>query len=53
MMNWRKIKFYLSLHWIKLILAAIVIATLTLTAVILINGIRAWKEAEALSARNI
>ncbi|HAH20100.1 MAG TPA: hypothetical protein DCL49_04255, partial [Candidatus Omnitrophica bacterium] len=47
MMNWRKIKFYLSLHWIKLILAAIVIATLTLTAVILINGIRAWKEAES------
>lgn len=46
-MNWKKIKFYLNLHWIKLILAAIVIATLTLTGIIMVNGIKAWKEAES------
>ena len=46
-MKWRTIKFYLNLHWIKLILAVIIIATLITTVIILSNGLRAWKESES------
>jgi len=47
MMNWRKIKFYLNLHWIKLILSVIILATLITTIVIISSGLRAWKESES------
>ena len=46
-MNWRKIKFYLNLHWIKLILSVIILATLITTIVIISSGLRAWKESES------
>ena len=47
MMNWRKIKFYLNLHWIKLILSVIILATLITTIIIISSGLRAWKESES------
>ena len=47
MMNWRKIKFYLNLHWIKLILSLIILATLITTIIIIASGLRAWKESES------
>ena len=47
MMNWRKIKFYLNLHWIKLILSLIILATLITTIIIISSGLRAWKESES------
>lgn len=46
-MNWRKIKFYLNLHWIKLILSVIILATLITTIIIIASGLRAWKESES------
>ena len=46
-MNWRKIKFYLNLHWIKLILSLIILATLITTIIIISSGLRAWKESES------
>lgn len=46
-MNWRKIKFYLNLHWIKLILSLIILATLITTIIIIASGLRAWKESES------
>ena len=47
MMNWRKIKFYLNLHWIKLILLIIIVATIITTIIIISSGLRAWKESES------
>ena len=47
MMNWRKIKFYLNLHWIKLILSVIILATLITTIIIIFSGLKAWKESES------
>lgn len=46
-MNWRKIKFYLNLHWIKLILSVIILATLITTIIIIFSGLKAWKESES------
>ena len=46
-MNWRKIKFYLNLHWIKLILLIIIVATIITTIIIISSGLRAWKESES------
>ena len=46
-MKWRTIKFYLNLHWIKIILAIIILATLTTTIIILFHGLRAWNESES------
>ena len=46
-MNWRKVKFYLNLHWIKLILLIIIVATIITTIIIISSGLRAWKESES------
>lgn len=46
-MKWKTIKFYLNLHWIKLILAVIILATLITTTIILSSGLKAWKESES------
>ena len=42
-----KIKFYLNLHWIKLILSVIILATLITTIIIIFSGLKAWKESES------
>ena len=46
-MNWRKVKFYLNLHWIKLVLLMIIVATIITTIIIISSGLRAWKESES------
>lgn len=46
-MNWKKIKFYLSIYWIRILLAVAGVILLTTSIVLIVNGIRAWKEAES------
>ncbi len=46
-MNWKKIKFHLRLHWIKIVVI-IGLGALGISLVVLvINGIRAWNESES------
>ncbi|MDI6605968.1 MAG: AAA family ATPase [Candidatus Omnitrophota bacterium] len=46
-MSWRKIKFYWSLYWIRIIVITL-LTILFLTAILLISaGIRAWNESES------
>lgn len=46
-MNWKKIKFYLNLYWIRIIVAVVAIAASILLTIIIVNGLRAWSEAES------
>src|SRR3989338_1112064 len=46
-MNWKKIKFYLNLYWIRIIIALVAIAASILLTIIIVNGLRAWSEAES------
>jgi cell division protease FtsH len=43
----KKTKLFLSLHWIKIIIASAVAVLLILTVIIMSNGLRAWKTAES------
>lgn len=46
-MNWKKIKFYWNLYWVRILLiAACTVLAITLV-VLLIKGIRAWNETES------
>ncbi|MDD5119869.1 MAG: AAA family ATPase [Candidatus Omnitrophica bacterium] len=46
-MNWKKIKFYAKLHWIKAVLF-ILLSALAISLIMLITvGIRAWNESES------
>ena len=46
-MDWKKIKFYWKLYWIRIVVS-IGIITLAISLVIfIVNGIRAWNEAES------
>jgi cell division protease FtsH len=46
-MQWRKVKFYLKLHWIKLIVISVAAVMFVLLNIIIVKGLRAWAEAES------
>jgi cell division protease FtsH len=46
-MNWQKIKFYWGLYWIRVILITVLSLLGISLIVVIINGIRAWNEAES------
>ena len=45
-MNWKKIKFYLGLYWVRIIIGFICTVIFILLNIIIIKGIQAWFEAE-------
>ena len=45
-MEWRKIKFHLGLHWVKIIIVSVCTIIFVLLNIVIIKGLRAWKEAE-------
>ena len=45
-MEWRKIKFHLGLHWAKIIIVSVCTIIFVLLNIVIIKGLRAWKEAE-------
>jgi len=46
-MNWKKIKFYLNLYWIRILLIAGVILLLSSLAFVISKSVSAWNEAES------
>jgi len=46
-MNWKKIKFHLRLHWIKILVALGLLALAVSLAILITKGIRAWNESES------
>lgn len=46
-MNWKKIKFYAKLHWIKVVLITFLAALAISLIMLVIVGMRAWNEAES------
>lgn len=44
-LNWKKIKFFFSLHWIKIILGLVGLALITGFILLMVNGVHAWKNA--------
>lgn len=45
-MNWKKIRFHLGLHWVKIIIVSVCTIIFVLLNIVIIKGIRAWKESE-------
>ncbi|MFC1646554.1 AAA family ATPase, partial [Candidatus Omnitrophota bacterium] len=43
--NWKKIKFFFSLHWIKILIGLLVLALITGFIILMVNGVSAWKNA--------
>lgn len=46
-MNWKKIKFYIKLHWVKALLFIFLAALGTSLVIFIMKGIRAWNESES------
>ena len=46
-MNWKKIKYSLQLHWIKIIVITALVALAISLVYVIIVGLRAWNEAES------
>jgi len=46
-MNWKKIKFQLKTHWIKITIISVSSIILIGLVILIINGIRAWNESES------
>ncbi|MDD5166034.1 MAG: AAA family ATPase [Candidatus Omnitrophica bacterium] len=46
-MNWKKIKFYIGLYWIRITIALIAAIIFILLNIIVINGLKAWGESES------
>ncbi|MFY9402380.1 MAG: AAA family ATPase [Candidatus Omnitrophota bacterium] len=46
-MTWKKFKFHLKLHWIKVLVSIILIALAISLIILIIKGIRAWNESES------
>ena len=45
-MEWRKIKFHLGLHWVKIIIVSVCTIIFVLLNIVIIKGLQAWKESE-------
>ncbi|MDI6758303.1 MAG: AAA family ATPase [Candidatus Omnitrophota bacterium] len=46
-MNWKMIKFYLKLYWLRIILLIIATIIFIIFNIVIINGLKAWKESES------
>jgi cell division protease FtsH len=46
-MNWKKIKFYFGLYWIRIIIIAVSTIIFILLNIVIIKGIQAWRESES------
>lgn len=46
-MTWKKIKFNLKLHWIKILVSSLLIALAVSLIVLIVKGVRAWNESES------
>jgi len=46
-MNWKKIKFYLGLYWIRIIIIIVSTIIFILLNIVIIKGIQAWRESES------
>jgi cell division protease FtsH len=46
-MTWKKIKFHLKLHWVKIVVILVLLALAISLIILLIKGIKAWNEAES------
>lgn len=45
-MEWKKIKFHLRLHWVKIIIASVCAIIFVLLNIVIIKGLQAWRESE-------
>lgn len=46
-MTWKELKFYWKLYWIRAIVGTIVTVAFILLNIIIINGLKAWRESES------
>ena len=46
-MEWKKIRFYWKLYWIRIILAVVATVIFILLNIVIISGLKAWREAES------
>lgn len=46
-MNWKKIKYFLELYWIRILLIILGLWLLIALVLVIHNGLRAWKESES------
>jgi cell division protease FtsH len=46
-MNWKKIKFYWKLYWIRVILTLVATVIFILLNIVIISGLKAWRESES------
>ena len=46
-MNWKKIKFYITLYWVRITVISVVTVALTILTIIIIKGLKAWNESES------
>jgi len=46
-MNWKKLKFYWRLYWIRIIIAFAATVIFILLNIVIINGLKAWRESES------
>ncbi|MFA4988546.1 MAG: hypothetical protein WC572_02970, partial [Candidatus Omnitrophota bacterium] len=46
-MNWKKIRFYAKLHWLKVLLSLFLTALIISLVFLITIGLRAWNESES------
>jgi len=46
-MNWKKIKFYWRLYWIRILIASAAAVIFILLNIVIISGLKAWRESES------
>ncbi|MFA5144632.1 MAG: AAA family ATPase [Candidatus Omnitrophota bacterium] len=46
-MNWKNIKFYWKLYWIRIIISLVAAAIFVLLNIVIISGLKAWRESES------
>lgn len=46
-MNWKKIKFYWKLYWIRILITTGATAVFILLNIVIISGLKAWRESES------
>ncbi|MBM3250332.1 MAG: ATP-dependent zinc metalloprotease FtsH [Candidatus Omnitrophica bacterium] len=46
-MNWKTIKFYLRLYWIRALLGTIITVVFIVLTIVLFHGMKAWRESES------
>jgi cell division protease FtsH len=46
-MNWKKLKFYWKLYWIRITILAVATVIFILLNIVIISGLKAWRESES------